>query len=168
MDFKNRKICLFPQGLLHVFGQKFKICLSFLLRPNGPRRCVWWRSTQQNNLFRLQKHRFQIVEKFAFFQRGLSMVVVKVLKFLYPFLLGQRSLVTSQKDNQSFETVKTSISKIRKFSPFPWLALKLGVRVRVKVSVRSGVRVRVRVWGQGQGQGYGKGLGLDLGLGSKL
>ena len=91
MDFKNRKICLFPQGLLHVFGQKFKICLSFLLRPNGPRRCVWWRSTQQNNLFRLQKHRFQIVEKFAFFQRGLSMVVVKVLKFLYPFLLGQRS-----------------------------------------------------------------------------
>ena len=32
-----------------------------------------------------------IVEKFAFFQRGLSMVVVKVLKFLYPFLLGQRS-----------------------------------------------------------------------------
>lgn len=136
MDFKNRKICLFPQGLFHVFGQKFKICLSFLLRPNGPRRCVWWPSTQQNNLFRLQKHRFQIVEKFAFFQRGLSMVVVKVLKFPYPFQAKEakrKCLVTFQKDNQSFETVKTSISKIRKFSLFPWLALKLGVRVKVSV-----------------------------------
>ena len=32
-----------------------------------------------------------MVEKFAFFQRGLFMVVVKVLQFLYPSLLGQRS-----------------------------------------------------------------------------
>ena len=38
------KICIFPKGLVHGFGQKIEILLTFHFMQNTPRKRIWRRS----------------------------------------------------------------------------------------------------------------------------
>ena len=39
--YKKCKIRIFPNGLVHGFGQKFEIFLSFRFMQNTPRKSIW-------------------------------------------------------------------------------------------------------------------------------
>ena len=39
--YEKRKIRIFPKGLVHGFGQKFEILLTFRFMPNTPRKSIW-------------------------------------------------------------------------------------------------------------------------------
>ena len=44
IGFKNPQNYIFGKGLLHGFGQKFEILLSFRFMKNTPRKSTWLRS----------------------------------------------------------------------------------------------------------------------------
>ena len=39
--YEKRKIRTFPNGLVHGFGQKFEILLTFRFMQNTPRKSIW-------------------------------------------------------------------------------------------------------------------------------
>ena len=43
--YEKRKIRIFPNGLVHGFGEKFKISLALIFMQNGPRKSIWERSS---------------------------------------------------------------------------------------------------------------------------
>ena len=43
--YQKRKITIFPNGLVHGFGQKFKISSTLIFMQNRPRKSIWQRST---------------------------------------------------------------------------------------------------------------------------
>ena len=43
--YEKRKIRIFPNGLVHGFGQKFKISLTLIFRQNTTRKSIWERSS---------------------------------------------------------------------------------------------------------------------------
>ena len=43
--YEKRKIRIFPNGLVHGFGQKFKISLTLIFTQNRPRKSIWDRSS---------------------------------------------------------------------------------------------------------------------------
>ena len=43
--YEKRKIRIFPNGLVHGFGQKFKISLTLIFMQNRPRKSIWERSS---------------------------------------------------------------------------------------------------------------------------
>ena len=43
--YEKRKIRIFPKGLLHCFGQKFKISSTLIFIQNRPRKSIWERSS---------------------------------------------------------------------------------------------------------------------------
>ena len=40
---KTQKIGIYPKGLLHGFGEKFEIVLTFRFIQNTPKKSIWWR-----------------------------------------------------------------------------------------------------------------------------
>ena len=42
--YEKRKLRIFPNGLLHGFGQKLELLLTFLVMQNKPRKSIWRRS----------------------------------------------------------------------------------------------------------------------------
>ena len=74
---KSGKIAIFPNGLVHGFGQKLAIFPNFFLRQYRRGNCVLRCSRTKKRLFRLSKQEVQKVEQLPFFQRGQSMVLVK-------------------------------------------------------------------------------------------
>ena len=45
--YEKRKIRIFPNGLVHGFGQKFKISSTLIFMQNRPRNSIWKRSSQK-------------------------------------------------------------------------------------------------------------------------
>ena len=45
--YKKRKIRIFPNGLVHRFGQKFQISLTFICKQNRARKSIWERSSKK-------------------------------------------------------------------------------------------------------------------------
>ena len=45
--YKKRKIRIFPKVLVHRFGQKFEISLTFIFKQNRPRKTIWERSSKK-------------------------------------------------------------------------------------------------------------------------
>ena len=43
--YEKRKIRIFPNGLVHRFGQKFKISSTLIFMQNRPRKSIWERSS---------------------------------------------------------------------------------------------------------------------------
>ena len=43
--YKNRKIRIFPKGLVHRFGQNCEISSTLVFMQNRPRKSLWERST---------------------------------------------------------------------------------------------------------------------------
>ena len=43
--YEKRKIRIFPNGLVHEFGQKFKISLTLIFMQNRTRKSIWERSS---------------------------------------------------------------------------------------------------------------------------
>ena len=43
--YEKRKIRIFPNGLVHGFGQKFEISLTLIFMLNRPRKSIWERSS---------------------------------------------------------------------------------------------------------------------------
>ena len=43
--YEKRKIRIFANGIVHGFGQKFKISLTLTFTQNGPRKSIWDRSS---------------------------------------------------------------------------------------------------------------------------
>ena len=43
--YEKRKIKIFPNGLVHGFGQKFKISSTLIFMQNRPRKSIWERSS---------------------------------------------------------------------------------------------------------------------------
>ena len=43
--YDKRKIRIFPNGLVHGFGQKFKISSTLIFMKNRPRKSIWERSS---------------------------------------------------------------------------------------------------------------------------
>ena len=43
--YEKRKIRIFPKGLVHRFGQKFKISSTLIFIQHTPRKCIWERSS---------------------------------------------------------------------------------------------------------------------------
>ena len=43
--YEKRKIKIFPNGLVHGFGQKFKISSTLIFMQNRPRKRIWERSS---------------------------------------------------------------------------------------------------------------------------
>ena len=43
--YEKRKIRIFPNGLVHGFGKKFKISLTLIFMKNRPRKSIWERSS---------------------------------------------------------------------------------------------------------------------------
>ena len=41
IGLKNPKTRIFPKGLVHAFGQKFEILLTFLFIQDTPRKSIW-------------------------------------------------------------------------------------------------------------------------------
>ena len=82
---KTHKIGIFPKGLVHGFGQKFEILLTFRFMQNTPRKSIWWRSRYKTSLSRQYKHGFKKKAKLAF----LSMILVKKLKFFHVLCLSK-------------------------------------------------------------------------------
>ena len=45
--YEKRKIRIFPNGIVHGFGQKFKISSTLIFLQNRPRKSIWERSSQK-------------------------------------------------------------------------------------------------------------------------
>ena len=43
--YEKRKIRIFPEGLVHRFGQKFEISSTLVFMQNRPRKSIWERSS---------------------------------------------------------------------------------------------------------------------------
>ena len=43
--YEKRKIRIFPNGLVHRFGQKFEISSTLIFMQNRPRKSIWERSS---------------------------------------------------------------------------------------------------------------------------
>ena len=78
INFGKMKNCIFPNELGHGFGRKFKNYLSFFQRKQGRKKCL-------AIFFTAKKE-----SKTCTFQRGWSLVIVKILKFVI-FFLGKIS-----------------------------------------------------------------------------
>ena len=68
----SRKIEIFLN-----FGQKYVIFPDFNFWVNRPEKCVLRYSKRKKRLSRLYKQEVEKLEKYGFFLRGLSMVLVK-------------------------------------------------------------------------------------------
>ena len=66
----SQKLCIFPKGLTHDYGQKFDIFPSFFCRQYRPEKCPLRYSKTNKRHLRLEKQEVPKVEKLAFFQRG--------------------------------------------------------------------------------------------------
>ena len=86
---KTHKTGIFPKGLVHGFGEKFEILLTFRFMHNTPRKSIWLRSHFKTSLFRQYKHRFKKHAKLFFFQRRQSMMMLKNLKFFHILCLSK-------------------------------------------------------------------------------
>ena len=42
---EKRKIIIYPNGIVHRFGQKFEISSTLIFMPNRPRESIWERSS---------------------------------------------------------------------------------------------------------------------------
>ena len=51
--YKSGKICIFPKGLVHGFGQKFELSSFFGFKQNRPKQAVLWPSTLKTSLLGL-------------------------------------------------------------------------------------------------------------------
>ena len=40
-DLKRRQNCIFAKGIVHDFGQKFEIILTFRFKQKTPRKSIW-------------------------------------------------------------------------------------------------------------------------------
>ena len=45
--YEKRKIRIFPNGLVHGFGQKFEISSTLIFMQNRPRKSIWERSSSK-------------------------------------------------------------------------------------------------------------------------
>ena len=86
--FKKSKICIFLKGLVHDFGQKLASFLPLYFRQHWPGRCVLRYSGMKKHFSRPWKQQVKKVEKWKFFQRSKSMVLVKNWQFFHPYILG--------------------------------------------------------------------------------
>ena len=86
----THKIGSFPKGLVHSFGEKFEILLTFRFMQNTPRKSICWRSRYKASLSRQYKHGFKKNAKLALFQRGKSMILFKKLKFFHLLCLSKK------------------------------------------------------------------------------
>ena len=78
---KSRKIRIFSQGLVHNFGLKLSIFPSFCFRQKKARKMCFTIFQKEKTSFYAKKQEVQKVEKLEFFQRGQSMVFVKIGNF---------------------------------------------------------------------------------------
>ena len=67
---KTHKTGIFPKGLVHGFGEKFEILLTFRFMHNTPRKSIWLRSHFKTSLFRQYKHRFKTTQS-CFFPKAI-------------------------------------------------------------------------------------------------
>ena len=86
---KTHKIGIFPNGLVHGFGEKFEILLTFCFIHNTPSKSIWLRFHYKTSLFRQYKHRFKKNAKLLFFQRWYFMMLLKNLKFFHILCLSK-------------------------------------------------------------------------------
>ena len=93
---KTTTICIFSKGLVHGFCQKNGdfLILSFYAKWIK-KQSFFLRFRKKRSLFRGKEHWLKKPTKFAFFQRGQSMLFVKKLKFFNVWFLckkGQEKL----------------------------------------------------------------------------
>ena len=69
-SLKNRKMGVFPKGLVHGFRLKVSIFPSFCFRQKRPGKCVSRYSRKKKHLSTIKKQEVQEVENFQFFKRG--------------------------------------------------------------------------------------------------
>ena len=86
--FKKSKICIFLKGLVHDFGQKLASFLPLYFSQHWPGRCVLRYSGMKKHFSRPWKQQVKKVEKWKFFQRSKSMVLVKNWQFFHLYILG--------------------------------------------------------------------------------
>ena len=70
-SLKSRKMGVFPKGLVHGFGLKVSIFLSFCFRQKRPGKCVSRYSRKKKHLSTLKKQEVQEVENYNF-SKGVS------------------------------------------------------------------------------------------------
>ena len=109
---KTHKIGIFPNGLVHGFGDKFEILLTFRFIHNTPRKSIWLRSRYKRRFFRQYKHRFKKNAKLLFFQRRYSMMLLKNLKF---FLILCLSKIDQEKVFADVLVKKRSLERLPEY-----------------------------------------------------
>ena len=83
LDYINKKLRKsknwdFSKGVSPSFWSKIgNFCRFLLFRENRPEKCVLRNSKRKKRLSRLKKQEVEKVAKLGFFQRGLSVVLVK-------------------------------------------------------------------------------------------
>ena len=85
---KSHKVRIFPKGLVHGFGEKFEILLTFCFIQNTPKK-VFADVLVRKQAFLDNKNMLSKNAKFTFFQRGLSMNLVKQLNFFHVLSLSK-------------------------------------------------------------------------------
>ena len=88
---QHKTLRFFQKGLVHGFGQKLAIFPSFYHRQNRAGKCVPRYFKKKKRLSRPLKQKLEIFEKLGFFQRGQSMVLVKIGNLSIFFILGGKS-----------------------------------------------------------------------------
>ena len=72
-----------------VLIKNLKCLQSFFFSQTGLEKSICRRSKKETSSSRLQKHQFKKLAELTFFQRGWSMILVKIFKFLHRFFLGK-------------------------------------------------------------------------------
>ena len=89
---KTHKTGIFPKGLVHGFGEKFEILLTFRFMHNTQGKSIWSCPRYKTSLFRQYKHQFKKNAKIVIFPKVIVHDVAQKLEGFSYFVFIQNRL----------------------------------------------------------------------------
>ena len=121
---KNRKIDIFPKGLIHGLGPRMAIFSTFFFSQNKPGKCLLRYSRTKKTPFQAIKTKTSKSRKIHIFPKGLThnfgpKMAIFPTFFFRQYKRGKCLLRYSRTKKTPFQAIKTTSSKSRKIYIFP-------------------------------------------------